>query len=252
MFYLRLSAAILAFGAASVYAILLAVLRRDRSLVARDYGRAIQRLVQPVLRVKVRILDEENLRKSRPCVYVVNHQSAVDVPVLSGIYPERTVLIAKKELRRLPLFGWIYEATGNILIDRAHNQSAVQRLREATVAMRERGLSVWIFPEGTRGKVAGEILPFKKGAFHLAIDAGAPIVPIVVSPVLELFDIKGRRIRPGTVQVKVLEPIPTDGYMEEDLSRLMERVHRKMSAALRQLPTVVGETPAELKLKTTT
>lgn len=251
MFYLRFSAAVVAFGVASVHAILLAFVRRDRSLVARDYGRAMQKLMHPILGLQVRVHGEENLRKSRPCVYVVNHQSAFDVPILAGIYPEDTVLIAKKELRKLPLFGWIYEATGNILIDRSHNQSAVQRLREARVAIQERGVSIWIFPEGTRGKVQGKLLPFKKGAFHLAIDSGAPLVPIVVSPVLTLFDVKRRRIRKGVAQIRILEPIPTAGYTEEDLPRLMDEVHSKMSSALRQLPTIAGENAGELRLETT-
>jgi 1-acyl-sn-glycerol-3-phosphate acyltransferase len=251
MFYLRLAAGLTAFAAASIYAILLALIRRDRSLVPRDYGRAMEKLMHPVLGLQVRVHGEENLRQARPCVYVVNHQSAFDVPILSGIYPEDTVLIAKKELRKLPLFGWIYEATGNILIDRAHNQSAVQRLREASDAIRERGVSIWIFPEGTRGKVPGELLPFKKGAFHVALDAGVPLVPIVVSPVLTLFDVKRRRIRKGIAQIRVLEPVSTEGYSEADVPELMAEVHHRMATALRELPSYVAGGKERLPLHTT-
>src|SRR5690606_10645483 len=144
--------------------------------------RVISRLVQPVLGLTVKVQGQTNLTAARPCVFVVNHQSTFDVPILSSIFPEETVLVAKKELRKIPLFGWLYAATGNILIDRGHNARAVQRLREAQEAIRDRGVSVWIFPEGTRGRVSGELLPFKRGAFHLAIGTGVPIVPVVVSP----------------------------------------------------------------------
>jgi 1-acyl-sn-glycerol-3-phosphate acyltransferase len=233
----RLAAGVAGFVIASLYAIGLTLVKRDRSHVPVDYARALQRLVQPPLGMRVEILGGENLRRALPCVYVVNHQSAFDVPVLSGLYPERTVLIAKKELRKLPLFGWLYEATGNILIDRAHNPSAVQRLREAEEAIRERGVSVWMFPEGTRGRVPGEILPFKKGAFHLAIAAGVPIVPIVVSPVLRLYDVKRWAIRPGTIQVRVLEPISTAGRTEADVPEILELTRSRMAEALRELET---------------
>jgi 1-acyl-sn-glycerol-3-phosphate acyltransferase len=243
MFVLRLAVAVAGFVVASLYGIGLALVRRDRSRVPHDYARAMQRLVHPPLGLKVDVEGEENLRKRRPCVYVVNHQSAFDVPVLSGLYPEDTVLIAKKELRRIPLFGWLYAATGNILIDRSHNQRAVQRLREAELAMRDRGVSIWFFPEGTRGKVPGELLPFKKGAFYMAIAAQAPVVPIVASPVLALYDVKGRTIRPGTIRVRVLDPIPTEGMGEDDVDHLLGKVHRRMSEVLKRLRTVpAGET----------
>jgi 1-acyl-sn-glycerol-3-phosphate acyltransferase len=243
----RLLIGMTGFVLASLYGIALALLRRERSRVPRDYARVMRRLVHPPLGLHVEIQGEHNILRSRPCVYVVNHQSAFDVPILAGLYPEDTVLIAKKELRSIPLFGWLYEATGNILIDRDHNRSAVQRLREAELAIRERGVSVWMFPEGTRGRVPGEILPFKKGAFYLAVAAEVPVVPIVVSPVLTLFDVKRRLIRAGRIQVRVLDPIPTDGLAEGDVPEILALAHSRMTRALNELKTIPASGARQLQ-----
>lgn len=244
MFYLRLLAAIAGVGLASVYGIALTILRGDRSDVPRDYARALRRILHPILGLQVRSQGEAYLTSAQPCVYVVNHQSSFDVPILAGLYPARTVLVAKKELRDIPLFGWLYEATGNILIDREHNASAVQRLREAEEAIRERGVSIWMFPEGTRGRTGGRILPFKKGAFHLAVAAQVPIVPIVVSPVLDLFNVEKRFIHSGTIEVRVLPPVPTAGRAERDVGLVLEEVHNRMSRAIGELATRPAEITA--------
>jgi lysophosphatidate acyltransferase len=237
MFLIRLAGTLFGFVGASLYGVGIALVRRDRSRVPRDYARAMKRLMHPALGLRVEVEGEENLLAARPCVYVVNHQSAFDVPILAGLYPEGTVLIAKKELRKIPLFGWLYETTGNILIDRSNNPLAVQSLRSAGEAIRSRGVSVWVFPEGTRGKVPGQLLPFKKGAFYMAVAAGVPIVPIVVSPVRHLFDMPGRALRPGTIRIRVLEPIPTAALSEDDVAPLVARTHGEMSRALSQLTT---------------
>lgn len=235
MFYLRTGLALLGFSVASIYAIIIALLRRDRSRVAHDYARAMVRLMRPPLGLKVQVEGQENMTAQRPCIYIVNHQSAFDVPVLAELHLPDTVIIGKKELRNIPFFGWLYEATGNILIDRSNTSRAVGRMREAEMAIRERGVSVWIFPEGTRGKVPGQLLPFKKGAFYMAIAAGVPIVPVVVGPVAQLFDVGRRKVRPGTVQVRVLEPIPTEGYSDREIDLLIKTARDRMVATLAEL-----------------
>lgn len=235
MFYLRVGLSLLGFVAASLYAIGLALFRRDRSRVAYDYARAMVRWMRPPLGLKVRVEGRENLMARRPCVYVANHQSAYDVPVLAELHTPDAVVIGKKELTDIPLFGWLYEVTGNILIDRSNNAHAVGRLREAEVAIRERGVSVWIFPEGTRGKVPGQLLPFKKGAFYMAIATGVPLVPVVVGPVTEVFDLKAKLARPGTVRVRVLEPIPTSGLTDADVDQLVRTTRERMADNLADL-----------------
>lgn len=235
MFYLRVLLAALGFAAASAYAIAITLVRRDRSLVARDYGRTLARLVQPVIGMRVAVRGEENLYRDRPCVYICNHQSAFDVPLLGSVFPSETVIVAKKEIRDIPLFGWIFEATGNIRIDRSDRGQSVGRLREAEEAIRTRRASVWIFPEGTRGREPGKLLPFKRGAFHMAAATGVPLVPVVVAPLQERCDVKRRLIRPGTVELEVLEPIPTAGGREEDVTALLREAELRMGAALARL-----------------
>lgn len=239
IFLLRALGAILGFVAASIYGLGIAFFRRDRSQVARDYARRLHRWMQIPLGFRLEIEGEEHLYETRPCIYLVNHQSYFDAPVLAGLYPDRTVVIGKKELRWIPLFGWLFAVTGNIFIDRSEHREAVQRLREVAAAVRERRLSVWIFPEGTRGRTPGTLLRFKKGAFHMAIDAQVPLVPIVVSPTQELFDLARGRLRTGTIQVRVLAPIRTEGLGEEDVDALLAEARGRMAASLAELRTTV-------------
>ncbi len=244
MFYLRIALGLLAFVAASVYGVAIAVFRRDRSRVAYDYARTLARLQQPALGIRVRMVGEEGLRAHRPCIFVCNHQSILDVPILAQAFAPGSVVIAKKELRRIPFFGWIYVVTGNILIDRADNRSAVGRLKEVEDAILRRRVAVWIFPEGTRGTEPGQLLPFKKGAFYMAVATGAPLVPVVVSPLKPRLDIGARRLDPTVVEVRVLDPIPTAGLGEDDVVPLMHEARGRMAAALAGMSAAGGLLPA--------
>ncbi|HET8656211.1 MAG TPA: lysophospholipid acyltransferase family protein [Longimicrobiaceae bacterium] len=235
LFFLRVGGAALGFLAACAYGVVIALFRRDRSRVAHDTAQMLVRLMRPPLGLRVVVRGREHLLARWPCIYIANHQSLYDVPVLAELYPPRTVVIGKKELRRIPLFGWLYVATGNVLIDRKDNPSAVGRLQEAEEAIVERGVSVWIFPEGTRGKVPGRLLPFKKGAFYMAVATGAPLVPVVAAPLKGVFDPEHRVARPATVEVRVLEPIPSVGLGEADVETLMETAHARMQAALTEM-----------------
>ena len=237
MFYLRVGLSIVGFVAASVYGVAIALLRRDRSRVAHDYARALARLMRPPLGMRSSVSGRDRLLAHRPCVYVANHQSFYDVPLLAELYPPGTVIIGKKELRSIPFFGWLYVVTGNILIDRKNNASAVGRLREAEEAIRRRGVSVWVFPEGTRGTVPGKLLPFKKGAFYMAAATGVPIVPIVVAPIAPVFDPGRRHIQPATVEIRILEPILTTGLSEADVPSLLRVAQERMQDALDEMAT---------------
>lgn len=240
MFYVRVLLALLAFVAASVYGVAIALLRGDRSRVASDYAHLLARLQQPLLGIRTVVAGEHNLHDHRPCIFVANHQSILDVPILAQLFAPGSVVIAKKELRRIPFFGWLYAVTGNILIDRADNAHAVGRLKEAEEALVERKVAVWIFPEGTRGSGTGDLLPFKKGAFYMGIATGAPLVPVVVSPLKPRMDIGARRLRPQTVEVRVLDPVPTAGLGEDDVLPLMHEARRRMAAALAEMSAARG------------
>lgn len=247
MFYVRIALALLAFVVASLYGVAIALFRRDRSRVAYDYATLLSRLQQPALGVRVRITGEERLEAHRPCIFIANHQSVLDVPILARAFRPGSVVIAKKELRKIPFFGWLYVVTGNILIDRRDNRGAVGRLREVEEAILRRKVAVWIFPEGTRGGEPGRLLPFKKGAFYMAVATGAPLVPVVASPYKPRMDIPARRLEPGDVEIRVLEPIPTAGLRDGDVLPLMGEARRRMAAALAEMAAERGlpQAPSE-------
>ena len=183
------------------------------------------------LGIQVHVVGEENLLAAQPCVYVANHQSVVDILVLGGIYPPRTLVTGKKELLWIPVFGPMFYAMGNILLDRGRKTSAVAALGKAAERMRKERVSVWVFPEGHRN-AERPMLPFKKGAFHLALQARVPVVPIVCGQHGRFLDSKRREARPGVVEVRVLEPIRTEGMPPHAVTSLLHETRRRMEEAL--------------------
>ncbi|HEX8360901.1 MAG TPA: lysophospholipid acyltransferase family protein [Longimicrobium sp.] len=240
MFYLRMLAAACAFVAASTYGVAIALVRRDRSRVAHDYAQLLARWMPPIFRQTVTVHGAEHLTAHRPCVFIANHQSLLDVPVLGVCFKPGSVVIAKKEIRSVPFFGWLYRVTGNLLIDRGNTAQSVGMLRAAEDAIRERRVAVWIFPEGTRSKVPGELLPFKKGGFRMAVATGVPLVPVVASPLKPHSDLVRRRLEPNRIDIRVLEPIPTAGLGEADIMPLMREAHSRMAAALAEMAAERG------------
>ena len=204
-----------------------------------DFNRTIARFgawgICRISRIRVRIEHARSLEQFQPCIFIGNHQDNFDVYIFGSIFPRRTIVIGKRELRWVPFFNLFYYAAGNIFIDRKRHRRAVAGISEAGRKIRERGASVLIFPEGTRNRSGVGLLPFKKGAFHMAIEAGLPIVPLVASPVREVLDHRRRRITPGTIRVRVLEPIATKGLTADDVGRLADESRKRMLAALQDL-----------------
>ena len=118
-----------------------------------------------------------------------------------AFFPDSTVIIGKKEIRHIPIFGWLFRATGNILIDRQDAAKARTSIAEAARRIQREGWRVWMAPEGHRNQ-GPEMLPFKKGAFHLAIAAQVPVVPFVVGPLAAVLDARRLLLRPGRIRVK--------------------------------------------------
>ena len=179
----------------------------------------------PLLGIKVILRDAKSLKS--PCIFTANHQNNFDAFTLTKAVPQSTVSLGKKSIVWLPLFGQIYWLTGNILIDRANRKKAFDTLSKTVKKMRERMLSIWFFPEGTRSRGRG-MLPFKLGAFYTAVQAKVPIVPVVASC---QKNINLNRWRNGIVIVEVLEPISTINLCAEDVKQLAESVRKKMLEA---------------------
>jgi 1-acyl-sn-glycerol-3-phosphate acyltransferase len=198
------------------------------------YGKIFCRGLAKMLGWSVEVENRSRLEAFRPCVLVANHQSFLDVVTYGSVFPRRTVSAGKREIGKIPVFGWFYRLSGNLIIDRSDARQARDSLQAAAEAMREEKIAVWFMPEGHRN-TAPELLPFKSGAFRLAIAAQAPIIPIVAEPLAVIADTKRRRIRPGRLRVRVLDPVPTDGLTLKDMPPLVLEVRGRMQATLNAL-----------------
>jgi putative phosphoserine phosphatase/1-acylglycerol-3-phosphate O-acyltransferase len=180
--------------------------------------------------VRVQVRGEEHLWSHRPAVFLFNHQSAVDMLLLCKLLRRDFVGVAKREARTHPLFGPAMALAGTVFIDRADRQKAIEALRPALQALRD-GISLVIAPEGTRSATP-RLGAFKKGAFHLAMAARVPLVPIVFRNALDALPKHGLVIRPATVDVVVLPPIPTDDWTPDALDARIAEVRTRFVEAL--------------------
>ncbi len=186
------------------------------------YARMLGGVGMRILGIKVRVEGMENL-PSEPAVLMANHQSNLDAFFMGTMYPRNTVVLGKREMLKVPMFGIILLASDNILVDREDAAGAKKAVSDATAAIKKRRRHLWIFPEGTRSKGKG-LGEFKKGAFIMAIAAQAPIVPIVNQDMGHLINTKERILKSGTHTVKVLPPISTQGLRFKDADRLIQEL----------------------------
>jgi len=188
--------------------------------IARLWGKSILF----VSRVKMSVKGLSNIDPSAPYIYMPNHQSNFDIPVLLGHLTVQFRWLAKVELFKIPIFGRAMRKAGYISIDRNNRESAIKSLNAAANKIKS-GVSVLIFPEGTRSR-DGKIQPFKKGGFVMAIESGVPIVPVVITGTRSLMT-KGKfRVNAGHVSMVIHKPIDTSAYTRETKEALMESVRR--------------------------
>ena len=236
MFYLRFFLVVFWFLFASFLVLLLFMVKpfafwRVTDL-NRDYGRLFSWGILKILRIRVEFEGVSYIEAQKPVIYVANHQSGFDLVTFGEFFPKRTVVIGKKEIALIPVFGWIYVLAGNVLIDRKKTTQAVAGLSQVVDAIKKKHVSIWMFPEGTRNSSGQGLLPFKKGAFHAAIQAQIPIVPLISSPLVKLVSWRERRLLSGVLKVRVLPPIPTLGLEAHHVEELAEETRKKMMDAL--------------------
>lgn len=195
------------------------------------FGRVFCRGLVRFMGWRVAVENEALLESSRPCVLVANHQSFADVITFGSVFPQRTVSAGKRQIGRIPVFGWFYRLSGNLIIDREHARTALHSLDAAARTMRGENVSVWFMPEGHRN-VGPTLLPFKSGAFRLALAAGVPVLPIVAEPLPVILDTRRKRARRGTLRVRVLPPVSTEGLSARDLPALSAGVRARMQETL--------------------
>jgi 1-acyl-sn-glycerol-3-phosphate acyltransferase len=182
--------------------------------------------------IRVTIEGLEHVNPTAPAILCVNHQSSMDIPVLLVSLPFQFRFVAKRSLFRYPFMGWHLRRSGHIAVHREQPGRARKSLDEAVRKIRE-GCPVVVFPEGGRSRT-GEILPFKAGAFHLAIRAGVPILPITLNGTMAVLRPDTVHIRPGHIEVIVHPSVPTAGLTSEDIRRLAERVRNQVLSRFKQ------------------
>jgi 1-acyl-sn-glycerol-3-phosphate acyltransferase len=160
---------------------------------------------------------------------VANHQSMLDILLISRV-PREMKWVAKESLFRIPWMGWMFVLSGDIPVRRGDADSASSALRKAKEYL-ARGMSVMLFPEGTRSR-DGALGTFKSGAFRLAIDAGVPVLPIVVEGTAAGYPKGSPWVRPCRGTARILEPVPSAGLALEDATKLRDAVRERIAGAL--------------------
>ncbi|KAF7331587.1 1-acylglycerol-3-phosphate o-acyltransferase [Mycena kentingensis (nom. inval.)] len=228
-------------GALGFVATLAAFVAAGMSVIGQRYNvnftiaRTFYFVAGNLLGIRVEVEGEEWLRDATegggmPALLMANHQSMLDILPVGRVFPKRTSMTSKKSLQFSPL-GPFMTMSGAVFIDRGNSAKALRSLDDAVKVMREKRVSLWMFPEGTRHSTeAPTMLPFKKGGFHLAIQAGIPIIPIVFENYWRLYhkDV----FESGVMRVKVLPPVPTTGLTSADIPDLVARVREQMVKAL--------------------
>jgi 1-acyl-sn-glycerol-3-phosphate acyltransferase len=189
------------------------------------YARATRGWARLLLRaagVTVTVTGTEHVSATEAQIIVANHQSWFDILAVFSALPVEVRFVAKKELFAIPFFGSTLKALGHVRLDRTNLKAAMAAYAAAARYIRDQHLSVLVFPEGTRSR-DGKLQPFKTGPFVLAIESGAPVVPVYVAGTFGILPKGSIRVRPAAVTVTVGEPLPTTGLTVEDREALRDR-----------------------------
>lgn len=263
-FVARVLAAYISLLACALYGVLVSIvltLVGKRQIAQWACGRAFVFAMRYTAGVEFVIDDPDNvLGSTRPAVFIGNHQTELDVLMLGTIFPKYCSVTAKAQLKRVPFLGWFMSLSGTIFVDRKNSQGARSAMDGAANEIRTSRQSVYMFPEGTRSySKEPMLLPFKKGAFHLAVQSGVPIVPVVVSNYSHILYVKNLVFNSGKIPIKgtltyiplqsynpngkknmltpttVLAPIPTTNLTAADVDELTRAIRELMLSELTSL-----------------
>lgn len=206
-FAARCLASYIALLAAALYGVFASIvlgLLGQRQIAQWTTGRCFKYLMAAATGVTFEIIDPDHyLDKTRPAVFVGNHQTELDVLMLGCIFPKYCSVTAKSSLKKIPFLGWFMTLSGSIFIDRKNSKDAREAMKGAATQMQTMKQSVYMFPEGTRSYTKEPmLLPFKKGAFHLAVQAQVPIVPVVAANYSHVLYVKDFSFQSGKIPCK--------------------------------------------------
>jgi 1-acyl-sn-glycerol-3-phosphate acyltransferase len=185
--------------------------------------------------VRVKVEGLEKIAPDGSYVFVSNHLSYMDTPVVLANIPVQFRFLAKSGLFQIPLLGTHLARAGHIPVPRDDARAAVKTMTTAAQAIRERGISLLIFPEGGRSQT-GELADFKEGAAYIAIRAGAPLVPVALQGTREILPFGSAHVRAGSVTMRIGEPIPTSQMQVRDRMRVSSELHDRIANLLAEQP----------------
>jgi len=221
--FLRLTVAVLWTMVNAILAILVLPFDR-RGRLYHGVGRRWSRVLLSICGLKLTTRGAGHLVRGQSYIYVSNHASLLDIPVVTVGVPDQIRIVYKKELEKIPLLGWGLKWGSYIGIDRGNSAEARRSLEEAIEKIRK-GASVFMYAEGTR-TLDGKLQPFKRGAFNLAVTAGVPVVPLTINGTFRILPKSTMTIHPGRVEVVLEQPIEVGSEQGKDAElRLMEKVH---------------------------
>lgn len=195
------------------------------------YGVWMMRAGRRILGIGVEAKGQDRLDPARPYVFMGNHVSFLDAPLLVTVVGRPLRFIVKRFVFRVPVLGLGMRFAGYVPLDKEGVGEGRRRIARAAELIKTRGYSFLVYPEGTRSW-EGTLLPFRRGGFFLALETGAPIVPVSVHGTYELMPRGTKRIRKGRVRIVFYEPVPVTGYSAETIPELMERVRSAIASGL--------------------
>lgn len=207
------------------------------------FGHMFGRLA-PLMGLKVETRIPPEAKHYGNAIYIANHQNNYDMVTASNAVQTNTVTVGKKSLIWIPFFGQLYWLTGNLLIDRDNRSKAHGTIAQVVEQFKRKKISFWMFPEGTRSRGRG-LMPFKTGAFHAAIAAGVPIIPICVSSTSGKVNLN--RLNNGLVIVEMLPPVDVSQFGKDQVRALSEHCRNIMQARIAELDAEVAQREAEAK-----
>ncbi|MCJ7645217.1 MAG: 1-acyl-sn-glycerol-3-phosphate acyltransferase [Candidatus Aminicenantes bacterium] len=194
-------------------------------------GRWAMRVSRAILGIDVEVGGLDRFDHKASYVFMPNHLSFLDGPLMVMVIPQSVRVIVKKNVFGIPILGWAMRYVGCVPVDRRAGGGGIKSIEKASRLMRERGYSFLVYPEGTRS-LDGKLQRFRRGGFFLAIASGTPIVPVTIKGTFELMP-KGRfGAKRGTVSVEFHPPVPVDGYSEGNVAELVEKVRAAVSSGL--------------------